>query len=44
MTVTVPLWILWALALPIVIVCGVALAIGLWFLWKWITGELVTWQ
>ena len=21
-----------------------ALAIGLWFLWQWVTGRLVTWQ
>lgn len=44
MTVTVPLWVLWALATPLVIVISVALAIGLWFLWMWATGRLVTWR
>lgn len=44
MTVTVPLWILWLLALPLVIVVGVSLAIGLWFLWQWATGRLETWN
>lgn len=44
MTITVPLWVLFALGLPVAVVASVALAIGFWFLWMWITGRLVTWK
>ncbi len=44
MTWSVPLWVLWLLALPLIVVGSAALAIGLWFLWQWATGRLVTWK
>jgi hypothetical protein len=44
MTLSVPLWVLLLLALPLIVVGSVALAIGLWLLWQWATGRLVTWQ
>ena len=44
MTLSVPLWVLWLLALPLIVVGSVALAIGLWVLWNWATGRLVTWK
>ena len=44
MTVTEGAWVLWLLALPLIVVGSVALAIGLWFLWNWATGRLVTWK
>jgi len=44
MTLSVPVWALYLLALPLIVVGSVALAIGLWFLWQWVTGRLVTWR
>jgi len=44
MTLSVPVWVLYLLALPLIVVGSVALAIGLWFLWQWATGRLVTWR
>lgn len=44
MTVNIPLWVLFALGLPVAVVVSVALAIGLWFIWMWATGRLVTWK
>ena len=38
MTLSVPLWVLWLLALPLIVVVGVALAIGLWLLWNMLRG------
>ena len=39
MTLSIPLWVLFLLALPLIVVVSVALAIGLWFLWQWATGR-----
>lgn len=44
MTFSVPLWVMWLLAIPAIVVAMIALAIGLWFLWQWATGRLVTWR
>ena len=44
MTLSIPLWVLYLLALPLIVVGSVALAIGLWFLWMWATGRLTTWN
>ena len=44
MTLSMPLWVLYVLALPLIVVGSVALVIGLWFLWQWATGRIVTWE
>lgn len=44
MTFTIPVWAVVALLVPALVIGCVALAIGLWFLWMWATGRLVTWK
>jgi hypothetical protein len=44
MDLSIPLWALYLLALPLIVVGSVALAIGLWFLWMWATGRLTPWS
>lgn len=44
MTLSIPLWVLWILVAPLIVVVSAALAIGLWFLWMWVTGRMTTWE